>query len=241
MRERIKRRERTRRIIIISILAAILSLVVISAYLLSTLNGAESQLAGKPISDSSYSQLRDIAVSTYEAPGPTLLSRVQSYSGQPYTTGGRPIIVYVGAEFCPFCAFQRWPLILALTRFGDFSNLHYEVSSENNYATFTFVGSSYSSQYVVFQSYEQEDNSHLPLQSVPSNYSTVFQQFGGSYPFLDFANRYIINGALADPSVLQGKNWTQITQQLSGATSLRSQVIEVADTITTAICRVTNG
>ncbi len=240
MRERIKRRERTSRIIIISILVAVLSLAVIAAYLLSTLNGAGSQLVGKPISTSLYSQMHEIAVSNYAAPESALLSRVQNYSGGPFTTGGRPIVVYVGAEFCPFCAFQRWPLILALMRFGNFSNLHYMISSEGNHATFTFVGSSYISQYVVFQPYEQEDNSHQPLQTVPANYSAVFTQFGSSYPFLDFANRYTISGSLADPSILQG-NWTQIIQQLNGATSLKNQVIAAADTVTTAICRVTSG
>ena len=215
--------------------------MVISAYILSTPNGAGSQLAGKPIPASLYAQMREIAVSRYAPPNSALLSNVKGYSGEPFTTGGRPIVVYVGAEFCPFCAFQRWPLILALTRFGNFSNLHYQVSSENNYATFTFVGASYSSQYVVFQPYEQEDNAHLPLQTVPSNYTAVFGQFGSSYPFLDFANRYIISGALADPSVLQGKNWTQIVQQLNVAASLQNQIISAADTITTAKCRITNG
>ncbi len=34
---------------------------------------------------------------------------------------GKPEVLFVGAEFCPFCAAERWPLIVALSRFGHFS------------------------------------------------------------------------------------------------------------------------
>ncbi len=36
---------------------------------------------------------------------------------------GKPEVLFVGAEFCPFCAAERWPLIVALSRFGRFTAL----------------------------------------------------------------------------------------------------------------------
>ena len=36
---------------------------------------------------------------------------------------GKPLITYVGAEYCPYCAAERWALAVALSRFGTFSNL----------------------------------------------------------------------------------------------------------------------
>ncbi len=39
------------------------------------------------------------------------------------TSGGKPEVFYTGAEYCPYCAAQRWPLIVALSRFGTFSGL----------------------------------------------------------------------------------------------------------------------
>ena len=36
---------------------------------------------------------------------------------------GKPEVLYVGAEFCPFCGAERWPLIVALSRFGHFTTL----------------------------------------------------------------------------------------------------------------------
>ena len=46
-------------------------------------------------------------------------------SGQPaLTSGGKPEILYMGAEYCPYCAAERWAMVVALSRFGTFSNLH---------------------------------------------------------------------------------------------------------------------
>jgi hypothetical protein len=42
---------------------------------------------------------------------------------QPLTADGKPLVLYVGAEYCPFCASQRWAVVVALSRFGTFSNL----------------------------------------------------------------------------------------------------------------------
>jgi hypothetical protein len=32
-------------------------------------------------------------------------------------------MLYIGAEYCPYCAAERWPLVMALSKFGTFSNL----------------------------------------------------------------------------------------------------------------------
>src|SRR5579871_3821571 len=76
-------------------------------------------------------------------------------SGEPLRgAGGQPQIAYFGAEYCPFCAAQRWAMIVALDRFGTFSNLHTARSaSDDVYAstpTFSFYGSSFQSDYVDF-------------------------------------------------------------------------------------------
>src|SRR4051812_39000218 len=41
----------------------------------------------------------------------------------PLTQGEKPLILYVGAEYCPFCAAERWSLVQALSRFGTFHDL----------------------------------------------------------------------------------------------------------------------
>jgi len=44
-------------------------------------------------------------------------------SGTPLTSSGKPEALYIGAEFCPYCALQQWRLGVALSRFGAFSKL----------------------------------------------------------------------------------------------------------------------
>ena len=75
---------------------------------------------------------------------------------------GKPLITYIGAEYCPYCAAERWSLAVALSRFGTFSNLSGTHSSDSDVfpdtQTLSFYGSSYSSPYVDFQPVEEETN-----------------------------------------------------------------------------------
>jgi hypothetical protein len=84
------------------------------------------------------------------------------------TLGGKPEILYIGAEYCPFCAGERWPLVMALSKFGTFGNLRGTSSSATDrYAstpTFTFYRSTYTSKYLTFVPVELETNTGNPLQ-----------------------------------------------------------------------------
>jgi thiol-disulfide isomerase/thioredoxin len=245
LKARIKRRERNRRLLIVTALVVVVAIVIVGAYALSTLQSPNDPYVGKPVSPKVFRMLFTAARSSYGTANTSLLSQLKNFNGQPYTVGAKPIVVYIGADYCPYCAFQRWPIIIALLRFGNFTNLHYMLSSSTDVfastPTFTFYQSSYSSKYIVFQSYEEQDRSQNPLQSAPSNYSTVFQQFGGSYPFLDIGNKYVVSGAFDYPTLLDGKNWTQIAQLLGGNNPVSNEVIDSANVVTAAICKLTGG
>ena len=97
-------------------------------------------------------------------------------SGQPPLTGssGKPEFFYFGAEYCPYCAAQRWSMLVALSRFGAFKNLSITTSSAIDVfastPTFSFYGSSYSSSYIDFVSVETttnqpSGNSYVPLET----------------------------------------------------------------------------
>ena len=67
----------------------------------------------------------------------------------------RPVVLFYGAEFAPYAAAERWPLVLALSRFGTFTQLGLMQSSGTtafaDLSTFTFWQSSYSSTYVILE------------------------------------------------------------------------------------------
>ena len=83
-------------------------------------------------------------------------------SQPPVVESGKPVVVYVGAEYCPFCAAARWPLLIALSRFGRFSNLGITASSPvdvyANTHTVSFAKSSYLSLYLGFDPTELSSN-----------------------------------------------------------------------------------
>ena len=88
-----------------------------------------------------------------------LLDPYRAISGRALRAHGRPQVLYIGGEFCPYCAADRWSLVNALSRFGTFSSLRYmrSAATDQNLATFTFDGSRYTSSYVSFVPIENED------------------------------------------------------------------------------------
>jgi hypothetical protein len=170
-----------------------------------------------------------------------MLSDVKSYNGT--ALAGKPLVVFIGADYCEYCAVQRWSLIMALMRFGNFSNLTYMASSvaDGNYPTFSFYGSTYTSQYLVFQSFEQDNRAGQPLQAVPSNYSTIHSQYGGGFPFMDFGNRYIVAESMLEPQALGGQNWAGVFNDINTSNTIGSQIKVAANVITALICKLTNN
>src|ERR1700689_2716212 len=73
-------------------------------------------------------------------------------------SGGKPEVLYVGAEYCPYCAAERWAMTAALSRFGTFSGLHFIHSSSTdvyaNTPTLSFYKSTYTSKYLSFEPVE---------------------------------------------------------------------------------------
>ena len=181
-------------------------------------------------------------------------------SGPVLTADGKPRVVWIGAEYCPYCAAERWPLIVALSRFGAFSDLSLMSSASvtpqgvgevyPNTQTFSFHGSTYSSPYVVFDAVEMEDRKYAPLDTPTADEQSLFSTYdappyvsagaAGSIPFIDFANQYLTAGSTFDLSVLQGKTGEEIASALSHPTSdIAKGVDGSANVITAAICRLT--
>ncbi len=164
---------------------------------------------------------------------------------------GKAIITYVGAEYCPYCAAERWAIAVALSRFGTFTDLAATHSSSSdvyaNTQTLSFYGSHYASQYVDFQPVEEATNqavngTYPTLQQPTAAQSNELARFDtqGSIPFLDIGNKYVVVGASYSPQVLAGLSQSQIAQQLANPNSAVAQAIDgTANVITAAISQVT--
>jgi thiol-disulfide isomerase/thioredoxin len=200
----------------------------------------------------SSSTLSTVAGNSLSSLGVTATS---SISGTSLTYQGKPEVLYIGAEFCPYCAAERWSMIVALSKFGTFNGLEYMQSSSSdidaNTATFTFLNATYSSQYISFVSREYEDRSEAPLQTVNSSEQALWSEYdpsssscapGECIPFIDFGNQYAVVGAQYSPTTLSNLNWTQIASQLNNPNSAVAKAIDgAANTLITAICKIDGG
>ena len=206
-----------------------------------------------PVSQQQVLQLESIALNE------TLANRIGPGIVTPYPSkingtnvtmvGGKPAVIYIGADFCPYCAITRWGLILALMRFGNFTNLHYMTSSATdsfaNTATFTFYNSTYSSQLISFLGAETLTNvaPYQPLQQ-PNQLETSAGQFYdpvGSIPFIDFGNKSVQIGAPASlsPGYIRGLDWGQVISALQDSNSTVAQsLIGDANVFTAQICAI---
>ena len=164
-------------------------------------------------------------------------------------SAGVPQVLYVGAEYCPNCAATRWPLAIALTRFGTFSNLKTLTSSEASIPTLSFRGSSYTSQYINFDGKEQVDGANKPLETLSAAENSLFTNFGGSpsgsspgYPFIDFGGIWKQNGTSFDPALLKGMTPETVAASLSKDTVKPGSTIKAsADVFTAIICQMDGG
>ena len=247
MRARQKKRQQMRRMTIIITIVIIAASLAIGIYFVATANGASvlDKQIGQPVSSADMASLQSAGDQPYgPAPTTNMQAAVYKFASTPYISNGKPVVVYIGAEYCPYCAVERWAIIMALERFGNFTNLRYTTSAddEGDFATYTFVGSSYTSNYIAFRPYEEEDRAQNPLQTVPSNYTAVWTNFGSGFPFVNFGNTYVLKGSLlADPGILTGKNWTAIFNDISTSDSSGVQIREAANLMTGVICKITQG
>jgi thiol-disulfide isomerase/thioredoxin len=238
----------------IYILVAIAILVAFVAAIIILKNGSSpnANYSNLPVNHSTMATLQSIADNTTLANavlGGAASNFPSPVNAVPLSLNGKPAVVYIGADYCPYCAVTRWSLILALMRFGTISNLHYMASSSTDIysdsPTFTFYNSTYSSAYITFDGVEYETRTGAPLQNLTpleTDLMTRFNGVSGGIPFIDFGNISVLSGAVTLPASIYKSNWTQVIAQLNNPNSKTTQaLVGGADVFTVQICKMTNN
>jgi len=181
----------------------------------------------------------------------------------PDASGQRvPEVLYFGAEYCPFCAVERWALIVALSRFGTFHDLGLVSSSVTDAypgtPSFSFVRASYSSRFVAFRAVERWSNVPSPeggyrslARPTPAEAAVVARYdsaryvggpSAGSIPFVDIANRFLVSGSCFSPSFLAGLSQEEVAARLADPNDpITRAIVASADAIDAALCSATHG
>jgi Domain of unknown function (DUF929) len=264
MRAAERRREQRRRLLLaagafVAVLVVISGLVALKA----TGVGSSSKATGGPAQPADPTLLERIT----SVPAPTLNSvgagtatdLPTRITAPAITAAGKAKILYVGAEYCPFCAAERWPMAVALSRFGTLSGLGVTHSSSSdvfpNTPTLSFHGSTFTSAYLTFAPYETTTNQpqgsgYRPLDTLNPEDQKLFDTYdgppyvsggSGSIPFIDFDGKYVQSGASYDPKLLAGKTQAQVAAALADPTSGIAKAVDgTANALTAAICAATD-
>jgi len=265
-----RRAEQRRRILIASgsvvvVLAIVVAFVVIKLNTKAASDNSPNGPTGAALASvvSTVTSVPASALDTVGDGGGSVTATPTSISGTALTANGKPEVLYMGAEYCPYCAAERWAMIVALSRFGTFSGLSTVHSAAANGAgnaepypntpTWTFVHATYTSKYLTFSSVEEQTNipdsatgTYTTLQTPTKAQEALVTKYdsssGGAIPFVDFGNKYLISGASYSPQVLAGLSWATIASDLSNPNSAVAKAVDgTANYITAAICQLTGN
>jgi hypothetical protein len=255
MRSQRRRAEARRRLLVPLASVGVVVAVVVALIVVSlTSGGSVASEAGTP--PGVAATVTSVPLMTLARMGTgQLATPLQRPGGEtPLSIDGKPGVVFVSEESCPFCAAERWPLVIALSHFGSWSNLGATTSSAMdvypNTSTFSFRDATYRSRVLTLRTTELTDNGGHPLQpesdldtqlldryDVPPYVNSADQS--GAVPFLDIDNQDILAGAQYDPQVLAGLSMRQIAAQLNDPASPVAKAIDgSADALIKAIDQI---
>jgi hypothetical protein len=228
--------------------AVVVVLVVVAGFLVW--GNVFQQAPNKPQNDAQIiQQATHVSSSVYDGVTPQTLS-LRKIPGSPAlrkAPDGKVQFLYIGGEFCPYCAAERWSIVAALSRFGTFQGLQLTTSAGPpeafpNTPTFSFRNVKYTSDYLSLSAVELVDRDHQPVATPAPDDNALMAQLdpGGNIPFLVVGGQY--QGAVGfQNDVLSGQSWTDIANNLSNPSAGSTKgIIGEANMLTAAIC-ATNG
>ena len=263
-----ERRAEQRRRILLASGAVVVVLAIVLTFVIVKLNSKPSSSSAQGLSNGPtgsaltavVNKVTSVPASTLDAvgSGSGVTGKPTTISGTTLMENGKPEMYYMGAEYCPYCAAERWAMIVALSRFGTFTGLstvHSAVANgagtaepDPNTPTWTFVHSTYSSPYLAFTPDEIQTNipdpstgTYTTLQAPTAAQQALVNKYdgsGGAIPFIDFGNHYMISGVSYNPGVLAGLSWSTIATDLSNPNIAVAKAVDgTANYITAAICK----
>ena len=207
-----------------------------------------SPATGTPIAASITTKLTSIPLSTLvAAPTTGVATSPESIKDSRLSASGKPDLLYIGAEFCPICATERWPMYVALSKFGTFSpqpgRIHSAVR-DGDIETLTFYGTTYSSAYFTFTPVETttnrpDGNYYVTLQKPTTAQNKLWNAHENppTFPWLDFGGKAELTSAQYDPTQLEGVSFGDIAADIgNNSTAVGADIDASAKVLIQTIC-----
>jgi hypothetical protein len=227
---------------------------------LALTGSAAAQAAKAPNAATIAARVTGVAPARALSVGEGTAQPLRQIQGPFLRADGKPLVLYVGAEFCSYCAAERWAIVNALGRFGTFTGLSLTASTTDDEfpatPSFSFHGSTYTSRYLAVQTVELSGN----VRGFTGDYPTLekptprqqniaasldkppYAPESGSIPFIVIAGRFVLFSSQYTPAALQGLDAAGVSKALGTLSSPPARgILGAANWFTASLCEVTKG
>lgn len=157
---------------------------------------------------------------------------------------GKLYVFFMGAEYCPYSAAERWAIVRSLQKFGQWEGLKQTMSAARdeqflNLPTYDFTKATYSSPHIEFASRETKDRDFKPLQKLLKTEEKLVRKFNPKkeIPFLLIGGRFMQIGAGFSPKIFIGHTFRQTETELKKIESdIRKTIDDEANIISALMC-----
>ena len=171
-----------------------------------------------------------------------VLGKFVEVSKEPMRRSGKLFVLFVGAEHCPFCAAERWAIVRALQKFGQWSGLKQTMSAARdepflNLPTYDFTEATYTSSHIEFVSRELKNREFKPLQKLLKTEEKIVRKLNPQkeIPFLLVGGRFMQIGAGFTPKIFIGHTFRQTETELKKIESEIRKTIDAEGNIIAAL------
>lgn len=169
--------------------------------------------------------------------------------GSPLRQDRKPVLLFIGAEYCPYCAAERWAIVKAMSRFGSWSGLTTGQSTSGaggfgDLQTFDLLHAGYHSRYVAIDHKDIADNASATLQTLTSSEQALFNRYdpSGGIPMV-YVDGYSMLGAGYSPTEIQGLSFSAIAAALKrhSSSGYVADINGEANLLTAFLCKADGG
>ena len=175
---------------------------------------------------------------------PKVLGKFSEISKDAIRRSGKLPIFFMGAEFCPYCAAERWAIVRSLQKFGQWEGLKQTISAARNQPflnlpTYDFTEATYTSPHIEFVAREIKDREFKPLQKLLKTEEKLVRKYNPKkeIPFLLIGGRFMQVGSGFPPKIFIGHTFRQTETELKKVESeIRRTIDEEANVISALLC-----
>lgn len=171
-----------------------------------------------------------------------VLGKFVEVSKDPMRRGGKLLVLFIGAEHCPFCAAERWAIVRALQKYGQWSGLKQTISAARdepflNLPTYDFTEATYTSSHIEFVARELRNREFKPLQKLLKTEEKIFRKLNPEkkIPFLLVGGRFVQLGEGFSPKIFIGHTFRQTETELKKIESEIRKTIDAEGNIIAAL------